>query len=132
MKNQIKNNSRIMTGFVLLFAIFMFSNSCSKSSNNMSGMGSTGNTGGTSGPGANEVFIQGMSFNPGTLTITAGTTVTWTNKDGVDHTVTSNTGLFDSGSISTNGTFSHTFTTAGTYPYHCKIHTYMTGSVTVN
>ncbi len=121
-----------MTGVVLLFAIFMLSNSCSKSSNNMSGMGSTGSTGGTGGPGANEVFIQGMSFNPSSLTVTAGTTVTWTNKDGVAHTVTSTTGLFDSGSISTNGTFSHTFTAAGTFSYYCKIHTYMTGSVTAN
>jgi plastocyanin len=97
----------------------------------MPGMGSTGSTGGT-GPGANEVFIQGMAFNPQTITVTAGTTITWTNKDQVAHTVTSTTGLFDSGSINTNGTFTHTFTATGTFSYYCKIHTYMTGSVSAN
>jgi plastocyanin len=70
-----------------------------------------------------------MAFSPSTLTVTAGTTVTWTNKDGVPHTVTSDNGLFDSGSISNNGTYSHKFETAGTYPYHCSIHTSMTAKV---
>jgi plastocyanin len=82
-------------------------------------------------PGTNEVFIQGMSFTPGTITVTTNTTVTWTNKDGVTHTVTSNTGLFDSGSISNNGTYSHLFSTAGTFPYHCTVHPSMTASVVV-
>jgi plastocyanin len=132
MKNLITSKSRFLTGITLLFAILMFSNSCSKSSNYMSGMGNTGNTGGTGGPGTNQVFIQGMAFDPATITVAAGTTITWTNKDAVAHTVTSDANLFDSGSIATNGTFSHTFATAGTFPYHCTIHTYMTGSVTAN
>jgi len=83
-------------------------------------------------PGPNEVFIQGMAFNPGTITVTANTTVTWTNKDGVAHTVTSNSGLFDSGTISVNGTYSHLFIIAGTYPYHCALHLTMTATVNVN
>ena len=132
MKNFIDSKNRILTGVIFLFAILMFSDSCSKSSAYNTPTGSTGGTGGTGGPGTNEVFIQGMAFNPGTLTVAAGTTVTWTNKDAVTHTVTSTTNLFDSGSLGTNGTFSHTFATAGTYSYFCKIHTYMTGSVTVN
>ena len=83
-------------------------------------------------PGPNEVFIQGKAFDPGTITVVANTTITWTNKDGVAHTVTSNTGLFDSGTINANGTYSHMFSTAGTYPYHCTIHPSMTASVKVN
>jgi plastocyanin len=84
------------------------------------------------GPGANEVFIQGMAFNPVTITVSAGTTITWTNKDGVSHTVTSDTALFDSGTIASNGTYSHTFSTAGTFAYHCSIHTDMMATVVVN
>jgi len=99
----------------------------------MTGMtGGTGGTGGTSGPGANEVFIQGIAFNPATITVAAGTTITWTNKDPITHTVTSDSKLWDSGSVGPNGTFSFTFATAGTFPYHCNVHPSMTASVTVN
>jgi plastocyanin len=83
------------------------------------------------GPGLNEVWIQGMAFVPATITVAAGTTITWTNKDGIAHTVTSNTGVFDSGSVADNGTFSFQFNNVGTFEYHCSIHTSMTGTVTV-
>jgi plastocyanin len=82
-------------------------------------------------PGVNEVFIQNMSFTPNTITISAGETVTWTNKDNVNHTVTSNTPLFDSGSLGNGTTFSFTFPSAGTFNYHCSIHAGMTGTVIV-
>lgn len=87
-------------------------------------------------PGANEVFLQGMAFAPLTKTISVGTTITWTNKENVNHTVTSGvpgapTGIFDSGSIGHDGTFSYTFTQTGTFKYYCKIHTSMTGTITV-
>lgn len=85
----------------------------------------------TAKPGSNEVWMQNTSFNPASITIARNTTVTWTNKDGMTHTVTDNTGLFDSGNIGSNSTFSHAFTSAGTFAYHCKIHSGMTGSVTV-
>ncbi len=97
------------------------------------------NPGGTNGgsdkgkPEANEVWIQGMAYSPSSITVNAGTTIKWTNKDAVDHTVTSDTGLFDSGSISGNGgSYSYTFQTAGTYSYHCTYHTYMKANVIVN
>ena len=83
-------------------------------------------------PGPNEVLIKGVAFNPSTITVASGTTITWTNKDEFEHTVTSNTGIFDSGPISPNGTFSHTFNTVGSFSYHCSIHSTMTASVTVN
>ncbi len=84
----------------------------------------------TSNPPANEVWIQGSAFNPSSITVSVNTTVTWKNKDSYTHTVTSNTGAFDSGNISAGGTYTHQFTTAGTYPYHCNIHS-MSGQVVV-
>ncbi len=87
-------------------------------------------------PGSDEVFIQGMSFSPGNKTISAGTTLKWTNQDSYAHTVTSGvpgspSGLFDSESLGSNGTFSFKFNTVGTYKYYCKIHSSMTGTITV-
>lgn len=132
MKKSISLKIRLLTGVTLLFAIAFISNSCNKSSyNNM--YGSTGNpSGGSGGPGVNAVFIQGMAFNPSTITVSANTTITWTNKDAVGHTVTSDSGLFDSGTIGTNGTYSYTFATAGTFTYHCKVHPTMKASVIVS
>ena len=134
MKKSIGLISRFFISTSLLLAVLFISNSCSKSSSDtMTGM--TNNpygTGGSAGPGMNEVFIQGMAFSPATITVTAGTTITWTNKDGYAHTVTSDTNLFNSGNIGSNGTFTYTFATAGTYQYHCTIHASMTAKVIVN
>ena len=118
MKKLIFIRMRIMVIILVLFSLLSITNSCKKASDV---------------PGANEVFIQGMAFSPSTITVTAGTTITWTNKDATTHNVTSNTaGLFSSGSISTNGTYSHLFSTAGTFQYKCTIHPSMTGTVKVN
>jgi plastocyanin len=133
MKKLIGPQSRLLIGIASLFAILTISNSCTKTMDNMYGMGSgTGNKGGSGGPGTNEVWIQSMAFNPLTISVAAGTTITWTNKDAVSHTVTSTTNLFNSGAIGTNGTYSFTFTTSGTYPYYCTIHPAMKATVTVN
>ena len=132
MKKLSDSNIRFVAG-IFMISIFMISNSCSKSTAyNTPTTGNTGSTGGTGGPGANQVFIQGMAFNPASITVTAGTTITWTNKDAIAHTVTSDSNAFDSGSVKSGGTFSFTFSTAGTYSYHCTIHPSMVASVTVN
>lgn len=86
----------------------------------------------TSDPGTNEVWMQDMAFTPSVITVAPGTTITWTNKDGVAHNVTSDTGLFSSGSMANGDTFSYKFTTAGTFSYKCTIHPSMTASVKVN
>jgi plastocyanin len=109
---------------VTFLAILAFG--CTKKEDNKN---TTTNSG---GPAANEVWIQGMAFNPSTITVTSGTKVTWSNKDGVTHTVTSDNNLFDSGNIPNGGTYSFTFTATGTYSYHCKIHSGMTAAVIVN
>ncbi len=126
MKKLVISKSRWLIGITLLAAILSITDSCSKSSSIYGGGGNKG------GPGTNEVWIQGMAFDPSTITINAGTTITWTNKDGVPHTVTSDTGLFNSGTLSTNGTYGYKFVTSGTYAYHCAIHPYMTATVIVN
>jgi plastocyanin len=77
------------------------------------------------------VTIFNYTFQPSSLTIKAGDTVTWTQHDSVQHSSTSNTGVWDSGLLTTSQTFSHTFSTAGNFPYHCSAHSYMTGSVLV-
>ena len=135
MKSLIGSKSRLLFGITLIFGLIAISNSCSKSSayNTPQGNNTGNNTGGSGGtvPGANEVWIQNMTFNPSTISVTAGTTITWTNKDAIGHTVTSDAGLFDSGVIATNGTYQYTFSTTGSYAYHCKIHPGMIASVTV-
>ncbi len=79
----------------------------------------------------NEVEISNFSFKPEDITITAGTTVTWTNKDAATHTVTSDDELFDSGNLSKGDTFQYTFNQTGTFDYHCTLHPNMKGKVIV-
>ena len=81
-------------------------------------------------PGAS-VTIANFSFSPASLTVSAGTTVTWTNNDSTAHTVTLDDGSAASGDIAGGATFQHTFTTAGTFTYHCRIHPTMTATIVV-
>lgn len=77
---------------------------------------------------------QDNAFSPNPLTISVGDTVTWTNTDSTQHTVTSDAPdtELDSGLISPNATYSHTFTTAGTFNYHCSRSGHqMSGSIVV-
>src|SRR5689334_4133550 len=77
------------------------------------------------------VNIQNIAFNPASITVNAGDTVTWTNNDQVNHTVTSDTsGLFNMSSAP-GSTVSFTFSTPGTFAYHCNIHSNMHGTVVV-
>jgi plastocyanin len=78
-----------------------------------------------------EVKIDNFSFGPVTLTIPVGTTVTWTNRDDIPHTVVSDDKVFKSKVLDTDEKFSFTFTKAGTYPYFCSVHPKMTGKVVV-
>jgi plastocyanin len=68
---------------------------------------------------------------PASLTIVKAAKVTWMNDDSTTHTVTSDTGAFESGNLSPGNSFTHQFNDAGTFPYHCSIHTFMKGTVTV-
>jgi plastocyanin len=78
-----------------------------------------------------EVKIDNFSFGPAELTVAVGTTVTWTNRDDIPHTVVSTNKVFKSKVLDTDEKFSYTFTQAGTFPYFCSIHPKMTGKVVV-
>ena len=80
----------------------------------------------------NTVSIGDDVFSPGTITVDMGTTITWTNNGADWHTVTSDGAVFDSGTMDPGDTYSRTFNTAGTFPYHCENHIGMNGTVIVN
>ncbi|HEV8083781.1 MAG TPA: plastocyanin/azurin family copper-binding protein [Chitinophagaceae bacterium] len=102
--------------------------SCGKSGSN--GYNNTPPPPVTPGPGT--VSISGMAFKPSTLTVKAGTKITWTNNDGFAHTVTSDDGsTFNSGNVAAGGVFTFTPSAAGTINYHCNIHSSMTATITV-
>ena len=75
----------------------------------------------TAADDAAKVTVSNVKFEPRTLTVKAGTTVTWENKEG-SHTVTSDTGAFESETLSAGQSFSHKFDKAGRYPYYCTFH----------
>ena len=68
-----------------------------------------------------KVTVSNVKFEPRTLTVKAGTTVTWENKEGT-HTVTSDNGAFESDTLSAGQSFSHKFDKPGRYPYYCTFH----------
>jgi amicyanin len=78
-----------------------------------------------------EVMIDNFTFSPQTLTIKAGTKVTWTNRDDIPHTVASTTKAFKSPALDTDDTYSFTFTAAGNFEYFCSLHPHMTGTIVV-
>src|SRR5262249_32125292 len=77
------------------------------------------------------IDIKDSAFQPSTATQELGTTITWTNQDAFEHTVTfdDSTLNIDSGPIAPGGTFTATLQVAGTYTYHCTIHSFMTGTI---
>jgi plastocyanin len=79
-----------------------------------------------------KVTIANMSFSPSTLTVAAGTSVTWVNRDGDAHSVEiRDKGFTSSPLLNTGDKYSYTFTTLGTYTYHCGVHASMTGKIVV-
>lgn len=94
----------------------------------------------TSATGVQVSIVQGsydssqqQNYVPDTITVVIGvnSTVTWTNNDVAAHTVTSDSAIFDSGNINPGESWTYTFTTPGTYAYHCDYHPWMTGTVIV-
>ena len=81
--------------------------------------------------GGSEIEINNFSFAPSTVTVPAGTPVTWTNKDEIGHNVVSTDKSIKSKVLDTNEKFTFTFTKPGTYSYICTIHPRMKGTVVV-
>jgi plastocyanin len=130
---------RTLVTLTLLAAAGLLAAGCG---GNTSGSGGSGAGGGspattaapttTSGAGTpgsgTAVAIANFAFSPATLKVKAGQQVTWTNKDGVAHTVTADGGAFDH-PMPSGATFSFTFATAGSFAYHCTIHPFMRGTI---
>ena len=81
---------------------------------------------------SSSVSIIDFAFQAAGISINVGDTVTWKNTGGVAHTATSDTNVFDSGNLNPGQSFSFTFNTAGTFPYHCNIHPSMMGTINVS
>lgn len=80
---------------------------------------------------ATEIKIDNFSFTPPELTVPAGATVTWTNRDDIPHTIVSSEQKFKSKALDTNDAYSFTFTEPGTYQYFCGLHPKMVGKIVV-
>lgn len=114
----------LLAGLVILMGVFFFGSSCQEPAPPpapaLDPM-----------PTTIEADISGFAFVPDTITVAVGTTITWTNKDSAPHTVSSRDGVFESGTMSRNATFSYTFEQSGTFEYYCKFHPYMTAKIIV-
>src|ERR1700712_1050340 len=118
---------KIISLALVLVSGFFLLTSCGSKSNNSTNPTSTG----TTPVAAANATIQNFAFSPATIYVTVGGTVTWTNKDATAHTVTDNNGGFDSGNIAADATYKMTFAKAGTYTYHCSIHSMMPNATIV-
>ena len=83
------------------------------------------------GAGGGQVVMKSFAFDPASVTVKVGESVTWTNNDSATHTVVADNGEFTSSDIAPGAAFTQKFDTAGTYPYHCSIHPSMKGTVVV-
>ena len=87
-----------------------------------------------SGPEAGQrvrIAIKDFAFNPNAITVKPGVVISWVNEDATDHTITADDGAFDYRLPRGKGV-GRTFTSTGNFAYHCKIHTTMTGTITVS
>lgn len=110
------------------------STSDTSTTTNSSSNESTNSSNNSTTPTATDkVSIKDFAFSPADITVKGGTTVTWTNNDSTTHTVTETDGQTgpNSGNLEPGKSYTFTYATAGTFKYHCSIHSSMTGTVTV-
>jgi plastocyanin len=112
-------------GFVAMGLLVLVSAGCKNDSSNSYGAPTSPSSTPPVNVPANTILMSGMTFSPSTITVTVGTTLTWKNNDGIAHTSTSDTGVWDTGNLAAGGSSSTTFNTAGTFPYHCTYHVAM-------
>jgi plastocyanin len=136
-KRNILNPRRAMVAALAVVASAGLLTSCSSSGGSSSPGGSSSSStsssssaGGTAS-GSTTVQVKNFSFEPDTLTVAKGTTVTWKFDDSAKHNVTDSKNTFKSKDLASGGSYSYKFNTAGTYNYICTIHQYMKASITV-
>jgi plastocyanin len=118
----------IVSACSIVLLIAVFAASCGGGT---SGGSTTTTAAKGAGGGGAQVVMKGFAFDPASVTVKVGESVTWTNNDNATHTVTADNGEFKSSDIAQGATFTFKFDKAGTYPYHCSIHPSMTGTVIV-
>ncbi|HET6766023.1 MAG TPA: cupredoxin domain-containing protein [Chitinophagaceae bacterium] len=118
--------SAIGVSLVTLSLLFF---SCSKSNSDLIDDSANNPIHSTQASLDHRVYMKNSTFSPSLMTLTAGKPVAWINDDNQVHRVTADDGSFDSGDMQPGATFSRTFNAPGTFPYHCKYHKGMTGTV---
>ncbi len=113
----------IRTSYLAGVALALLLVGCKSSDTTGPGGNNNNNNGGN--PPANSVTIASFAFSPDTLTVTAGSTVTFQNNDAVGHTATADDGTWDTGTIAGGSSATHTFATTGLFEFHCAIHASM-------
>ena len=121
----------LFAAVAVLMLVFAAAQACGGSSTTTESVATTAGSTPTGAGGGAQVTIKGFAFDPQTVTIKVGETVTWTNEDPTNHPVAGDNGEFDSLELPQGASFSFTFTSAGTFTYHCKVHTNMKGTVVV-
>ena len=131
----------LAAALLIILAVGVFAASCggstaatTTSTPTTVGASTTASTPGTtvgSGAGGARVVMENLAFDPATVTIKAGESVTWTNQDAMNHTVVADKGEFKSGDLGQGAIFTFKFDNSGTYSYHCSIHPSMKATVVV-
>jgi len=131
----MKRTPQALAGTLLSATLLLAA--CGSSADTPSGGSATPSAGSTSTASnppaatATTVGIDNFLYSPDPITVAVGTTITWTNDEDFDHTVTADDGSFDSGDLATGDTFEHTFDAAETFTYLCSIHPNMAGTIIV-
>jgi len=115
-------------------ALLLIITACGSSSSTPTNPSPTGGGGGTGTAVSivgNAASLTTTAYAPNPVSVQVGGSVTWKNNDTIAHTSTANNGAFSSGSIAPGASFTATFSTAGTFAYHCAFHPGMVGTVTV-
>jgi len=115
-----------LSRLVLALALVVLVSACGGSSNNET---PTTQPSKPASSTQDAITIQDFKFGPATLTVKAGAKVTVTNSDSTTHTATANGGAFDTGDLDPGKSKTITLAKAGTYAYHCQIHSFMKGTI---
>lgn len=126
---KIQNASRITLGLALLAGLGWTSANAAHNSRPQERAASQEQA--EQKPAAMQVKIDNFNYEPREISVATGTTVVWTNRDDVPHTVTETNDKFNSKAMDTDDQFSFTFKDPGTYEYYCALHPKMTGKVIV-
>jgi plastocyanin len=123
--------TKLMNGVAAIFAVGVLVAIAYSAYGAFTGGSSAGIGSGKVESGSVTVATKGLAFRDGTRTVATGTTVSWKNLESAIHTVTATDKSFDSPELMQGQTYRHTFSSIGKYKYYCRIHSFMTGAITV-